>query len=60
MLIFIFLKSSVHDPDSFDLQDFGFLDPDPRGKMKTKNCLKNIFLILNPKLNKRKREIIKV
>ena len=32
-------------PDPLDPQDFGFLDPDPdpRGKISTKNCKKNFF-----------------
>jgi len=29
----------------------GFTDPDPRGKMLTKNCKKKLFYSLNPNLN---------
>ena len=41
----------------------GFTDPDPRGKISTKNCQKKTFLLRkNPYLNfeKTKREIIKI
>jgi len=32
-----------HDPDLLYSQDFGFLDPDPRGKISTKKCKNNFF-----------------
>ena len=39
---------SAQVPDPLDLQNFGFLDPDPRGKISTKNCPKK-NLLLKPK-----------
>ena len=43
--------------DPLDPQDFGFLDPDPREKLSTKNC-KKTFLLLKPKSELlKKREI---
>ena len=39
---------SAQVPDPLDPQNFGFLDPDPRGKISTKNCPKK-NLLLKPK-----------
>ena len=46
--------------DPLDPQDFGFLDPDPREKLSTKNC-KKTFLLLKPKSELlKKREILHI
>ena len=37
------VQGSAQDPDPLDPQDFGFLDPDPRGKISIKNCKKTFF-----------------
>ena len=38
-----------HDPDLLYSQDFGFLDPDPRGKISTKTAKKK-FVTLKPQI----------
>ena len=53
------LNSSAKDPDPdpLDPQDFGFRDTDPqkyadpRDKISTKNCKKNLFYSKIPNLN---------
>ena len=46
---------------SLGLQDFGFLDPDPRGKISTKNCKKKLYSRSKPKFELiEKRETIKL
>jgi len=49
-------------PDPLDPQDFGFLDPDPdpRGKISTKNCKKKLFSAKTQILTFEKSEIIKI
>ena len=42
---------SAQVPDPLDLQNFGFLDPDPRGKISTKNYKKKLFYSQNPNQN---------
>ena len=51
-----FFKSSAQDPNTLDPQDFGFLDPDPRDKISTKNCKKKKCLLSKPKSELLKKE----
>jgi len=47
-------------PGSGSAKICGSTDPDPRGKISTKNCKKKTVLLLKPKSDFEKREIIKI
>ena len=50
---FVAVLSSAQDPDPLDPQDFGFLNPDPRGKKSTKDWRRRKFYSQNLNLKKR-------